>query len=139
MITRSKHPPKCTDPFLDACATVFHRRGKSIRYLGALEFVYPVNEAREWFTAVWCFADYPTVKLQVLQGARLNLYLISVRVKDRGRVILRLEDIRALPNAEAIVRAFKETLLGGSQDDSPGHVERVRRKWDAVTISAVDP
>lgn len=137
MITRSKRPPECSDPFLKSCAEAFRRRGKAIRYRGALEFTYALNEAQEWFTAVWWFASYPTVKLQLVEGGEIGLWLISRRAKDRGRVILRLEGMRALPNDEAIVAAF-ECIISDSRGEDSERMEDIKRSWSEVTISALD-
>ena len=137
MITRSKHPPECKDSFLKECAARFRRRGKAIRYHGELEFIFPLGEEDEWLVAVWGSPAWPEVRLELLPGNFLNLYVTSTFQKDHGRVIMCVEGLKVWPNAKLIVSAF-ETTIRGNLTDEEDHAECVQRAWREVAISTLD-
>ncbi len=132
MITTSDQPPDFRNSFLQDCAEAFRRRGKTLRYRGTLEFVHPVHESREWLTAAWSHLNQTEITLKLVEDRSMHLYIESTRRRDQGKVLLRIEHMKATSDGEGIVSAFKET---DHSEYDPEVLEQVRSLWRSVSVS----
>ena len=109
MIRQSSVPPEFRDPFLKAVAAAFRRRRKAIKYHGNVELSYDPTDTFEWLTINYWASNYPSLILQLIEGGWINFFARSQRGADRGKVLIRIEDLRIVNNA-AHVTALDDPL-----------------------------
>ena len=110
MIKKSSVPLEFRDPFLKAVATAFRRRRKAIKYHGNVELSYDPTDTFEWLTINYWASNYPSLILQLIEGGRVNFFARSQRGADRGKVLIRIEDLRIVNNAALIISTFEWTI-----------------------------
>jgi hypothetical protein len=110
MITKSSVPPEFRDPFLKAVVVAFRRRRKAIKYHGNLELSYDPTDTFEWLTINYWASNHPSLILQFIEGGWINFFARSQRGADRGKVLIRIEDLRIVNNAALIISTFEWTI-----------------------------
>jgi hypothetical protein len=124
--------PRFGDRFLDGVAAAFRRRRRALAYRaspgelriepGAEGFqVTSTHGARQlgaWFSPV----------------NRASVYVRSLRVRDRGRVLLRLEELRVVNQPRRIVEAYEQTI---DQLDAADLEAEVGALWRAVALQLI--
>jgi hypothetical protein len=124
--------PSFGDRFLDGVAAAFRRRRRALAYRtspgelrlepGAEGFqVTSTHGARQlgaWFTTV----------------NRASVYVRSVRVRDRGQVLLRLDDLRVVNQPRRIVETYERTIDLLDAADLDGEVGAL---WREVTLQVL--
>src|SRR5688572_27098063 len=117
MINESNDPPEFKDSFLKGMAVAFQRRRKAIKYRGNLKFSYDPTDSFEWLTIIFSAFNNPVLILELTEGRWISFYVRSNKNADRGKVLLRIEDLRVVNNAALIVSTFEWTI-GSSRTDN---------------------
>lgn len=110
LINKSSVLPEFRDPFLKAVIVALSRRRKAIKYHGNLELSYDPTDTFEWLTINYWTSNYPSLILELNEGGRINFFARSQRGADRGKVLIRIEDLRVVSNASLIVSTFEWTI-----------------------------
>jgi hypothetical protein len=136
MIINSSVPPEFRDPFLKAVAVAFRRRGKAIKYQGNLEFSYDPTGTFEWLTVIYWSFNQPSLNLQLSEGGWINFSVRSQRNANRGKVLIRLEDLRIVSNAALIVSTFEWTISKTYYDDQVdlSGWKEIEERWRKLSI-----
>ena len=136
MINKSNVPPEFRDPFLKAVVAAFRRRRKAIKYHGNLELSYDPTDTFEWLTINYWTSNYPSLILQLIEGGWINFFARSQRGADRGKVLIRMEDLRIVNNAALIISTFEWTIsktYNENQDDL-GLWKEIEEHWRELSL-----
>jgi hypothetical protein len=96
MIVKSRTPPEYRDTFLKNAAQALLKRRKAINFHGNLEFSYDFEDSFEWITVCYSSFNYPSLILQLVEGGKISFFVRSNRRMDRGRVLLKIENLRVV-------------------------------------------
>ena len=121
-------------PFLQAMEQQFNRRAKPLRNRGSLSIDGEQRDDGEsWLEVVLVTTSRFSVCIVLKEQNRANLFIRSARAANRGRVLLRVEDLRVSSNGAAIVAAFEETVaLAHDLDSAPDAAARIEALWNSM-------
>jgi hypothetical protein len=133
-------------PFLDGIAREFVRRRKAIRRGGELYIELLPQEPDD---AERCLAvrfvprgTQPALIVEALERNRLNLYLRRTWSARRGKMLLRIEDLRVVDNPRRIVEAFEWTLAATYRSDpldgfDETVVPEIEERWRLLALRSL--
>ena len=133
--------PSPTDfrcPFLRNIGEAFLRRRKAISHSGKFEWESGEDDEGEWLS-LWMMGHgrHPTLALHFWDGNLARLFIRSAGSADRGKVLLRIDDMVLVDDAPAIVAAFEHTRLLAHFFHEDGKPDEIRETWLGLT-RAVD-
>ncbi len=124
--------------FLRDAAEAFVRRRKAIRKGTSGKFTWDSGEEgeHEWLSiSIVGIHGNPTLALRLGEGHRASLFFRSGRASERGKVLLRIDDMLLVGNGPGIVEAFEETMSHGHWLDRPGGKEAIRETWRDLSLT----
>ena len=85
----------------------------------------------------------PNVTFQAFEDQRIRLYVQTSKVRNRGKVILAMEEVRVIRNGPLVVEVFEWTIeqTYGFRDGMPDS-ERdclVKAKWTTISLEITYP
>ena len=102
--------PKFKSRFLRDVCRAFQRRRKAIAYSADFYFETDPKDEFEWIVIYHESRIQPIIILQLVEDSRFCLYLRSQKVKNRGKVLVELNDRYLICNAEQLVETFEKTI-----------------------------
>jgi hypothetical protein len=134
--------PKFKDMFLDRACRAFERRRRAISHHGKFSIDSDPNSNTEWLTLVYSSFNHPSLILELTEGNKANFYIRSNQPKSRGKVLLRLEDLRLVDNPSRLVEIFEWTISGSRRlEDDTGSCTAVRdsilQRWLRLSVRIV--
>lgn len=140
---RTSTPPWPTydDVFLQRVAQGFQRRRKAISHrcsaLGYDTEVLDDGRHAYWF---WTESFPRRITLQVVEGNRGHLFVQSTRAANRGKLLLRIDDMRLLDQPRKIVTAYESTMSEAhhTRTDFEAACQRITSEWRKLSLELVD-
>jgi hypothetical protein len=137
--------PKFKDRFLDRAARQFERRRKALKHRGGtLDAEATIAPDGEALTVRFLLAGpRPSVILEMNAKNRLSLYLRSTWNRQRGKVLVRLDDVRVVDNPVRIVETFEWTLDAAWNLDAPDGIDetvvaQILHRWEVLVVRIVE-
>lgn len=122
--------------FLRAIGLAVEKQRKSLRNRGKLTMERNADgEPPEWLRIVFRRASGPFVIVELLENRRGNVYGRSNRKPDRGKVLLRLEQVALLNKPQEVVDVAVRTCTDAAY--SAESSERVLEHWKSVSLNAL--
>lgn len=139
MIIESNDPPNLKDSFLKGIGAAFRRRRKAISYQGNLKFSYDPTDSFERLTISFLSFNDPTLILELAQGGWMSFFVRSNKRADRGKVLVRIEDLRVVHNAALIVSTFEWTISHSRIDDNDDLSlwQEIEERWKKLSMKIV--
>ena len=131
--------PRFADPFMTQVANGFAKRRKSLRNRGTFRAYGPTDDdPMEWLTLTHELTSRRVVVLQLAEKNRASLYVRSTKGENRGKVLLRIEDMRLMNKPSAIVAAYEKTLSEAGHSEAAELRAAIERHWKPIWIQVVD-
>jgi hypothetical protein len=134
--------PHFESAFIDRLSRQFEKRCKAISYFGKLGFETKQPDDFDWLTIKFYSFGGHYLILQFVEDNRLSLFVRSSRRRDRGKILLALEDIILIDNSKLIVEAFESTARKVRDGAQPFELstapEEICDKWTGVRVSVSD-
>lgn len=130
-------PTRFNSRFLRNVSAAFQRRSKAIRYHGSLTWESKEADEFEWITVSFDPILGPSIVLQLWEANGASLFVRSTNNQNRGKILLRMENLRLIDNAAKLVAVFETTIaeLHGAVDKDATSMLPVKRLWEALTLS----
>ncbi|MDJ0523449.1 MAG: hypothetical protein QNJ90_15380 [Planctomycetota bacterium] len=122
--------------FLRSVAEAFLRRRKAIAHNRSFEWESADDDEGERLS-LWIIghAERPTLALHLWDGNLARLFLRSCRSSERGKVLLRLDDMVLVDDAPAIVEAFEHTMSLCHWFHEHGTADEIRATWRDLVVT----
>jgi hypothetical protein len=102
--------PTFKSRFLQKLSNRLATRAKALKYHGRLEWTTVQPDEFEWLSlTVHAFVGNYCI-VQFVEDNRVSIYIRSSKRRDRGKILLAMEDIKLIDNAPAIVDAVEATI-----------------------------
>ena len=140
-VTKPSEISEFGDSLIRQVVHEFVSRVKAIRFHGRLEFSYDPEDSFEWLAVTFESShNHPRVLLQLVQGSTAHVIVTSRRNRDRGKRLLRLEQMRLGPNAADIVEAFERMVKAARiwSQDSPDTWSEIRGVWEGLSFETLE-
>ena len=128
--------------FLNGIAKAFSKRSRAITYSGTLTWDTDIGDIYEWITFTYKFSDYPVIHLQPVEDQRLHLYIRSNKSRDRGKVLLAIEDLFVFATPELIVSTFENTIVHSSsvmdEHERADECRKLKMAWEKLPCELRD-
>ena len=98
------------------------RRRKSFSHRGSVFFEADPDDDFEWLTVVYESPRRLVLVLQLMEGNRAHLFVRSNRARDRGKILVRMEDLYLVDNGTLLTEAVDATIDLVSLANSPKDV-----------------
>ena len=133
----SSFPTEFRCRFLRDVAQAFLKRRKAIAYGGNFEWEAGEGEEGERLS-LWIMGhgDRPTLALHLWDGSLGRLFLRSPTSAERGKVLLRIDDMVLVDNGPGIVEAFEDTAaLCHRFHQEDGTADEIRETWQGLMLT----
>jgi hypothetical protein len=130
--------PRFNSDFLNDIVEAFQRRSRAISYHGPLETCELDDDGTHCLEIV-CRALASPVIILVITPSVASLYLRHSGNRQRGKILLRLENMVLVPNCRQIVNAFEQTIFQAHQMTPPNAygpaLDAIRAIWSNLVLS----
>ena len=134
--------PQFQSAFLNGICRSLGKRRRAICYSGALKLDVGLHEDFEWLSAHYSCFSLPCVIAQFVEGNRMSLFIRSNTRRNRGKILLAMENVFVVDNPELLVEAFEWTIgqsysFKEGQPD-PALCDTIKRKWNELILRALE-
>jgi hypothetical protein len=126
------------DRFLERAARGFERRRKAMNHMGG-ELDVESCPSPESFVVCFVARARPAVILELAAKNRASLWIRSAANANRGKVLVRVQDVRFVDNADRLVETFEWTLAARYALATEGDriAEQIVARWEELVVRAV--
>jgi len=134
---------RLTDPFLEGVARAFLRRRRALSRGGELVIEADSLGNEEHLVVRFVpIGTQPVLILELLPRNRLSLYLRRSWRKQRGLVLLRIENVRVVDNPAKLLETFEWTILATHAVDAlegsdAQQLDAVANRWRLLALKSV--
>jgi hypothetical protein len=130
--------PTFADGFLDGVLAGLARRRRAMRYHGALSVQFSRIPDIEWFAVTIEVMARRAITLWLWPRHRASLRVSSTWVRDRGRTLLDLDDLRLAAEPARIIAAFEATAHQVAIGNDPSiFAVPVEILWDCLRLRSI--
>ena len=129
--------PTFDNNFLNRLCRQIEKRTKALKHHGSLRWETTQPDEFEWVTISFDALCGPWITFQFVEDNRVSIFLQSKGRKDRGKILLALEDIKVVDSAKLIVEAIEETIRRSTellQNNEVELKEKITKSWENLRI-----
>jgi hypothetical protein len=129
--------PHFHDVFLERASRGMAKRAKAMRRHGTLGWRSGTPGEPEWLEVDFSTPGAPSIRVELNVGHRAHLHIRSGQAENRGKVLLRLENLRLVDNPGLLVDTFEwtsETLRRGGPSPDVSQLDAVGDKWSKISV-----